>query len=101
MIARMWHGMVPLAKSDEYLHLMRTVAVPDYKSTPGNLGAWAMRRVVGDVAHFEMLTLWQSIEMISNFAGPNPEIAKYYEFDKNFLLEFEPTARHFEIFDWQ
>lgn len=99
MIARMWHGMVPLAKSDEYLHLMRTVAVPDYKATPGNLGAYAMRRIVGEVAHFEMLTLWESLEAIARFAGPEAETAKYYEFDKDFLLEFEPTARHFETFD--
>lgn len=99
MIARMWHGMVPLAKSDEYLRLMRTVAIPDYKATPGNLGAYAMRRIVGEVAHFEMLTLWDSLEAITRFAGPEAETAKYYEFDKDFLLEFEPKARHFEIFD--
>lgn len=95
----MWHGMVPLAKADEYLHLMRTVAIPDYRATPGNVAAYAMRRDVGDVAHFEMLTLWESPAAISNFAGADMETAKYYEFDKDFLLEFEPTARHFQIFD--
>jgi hypothetical protein len=26
----------PAAKSDEYLNLMRTVAIPDYRSTAGN-----------------------------------------------------------------
>ena len=95
----MWHGMVPLAKSDAYLHLMRTVAIPDYKATPGNLGAYAMRRIVGNVAHFEMLTLWESLEAIRRFAGADPEVAKYYDFDHDNLLECEPTARHFEIFD--
>jgi hypothetical protein len=36
MITRIWHGATPAAKSDEYLNLMRAVAIPDYRSTPGN-----------------------------------------------------------------
>jgi hypothetical protein len=36
MITRIWHGATPATKSDEYLNLMRTVAIPDYRSTPGN-----------------------------------------------------------------
>jgi hypothetical protein len=38
MIARIWHGAVPLAKSEVYLDRMRNVALPDYKSTSGNRG---------------------------------------------------------------
>jgi hypothetical protein len=38
MITRIWHGATPATKSDEYLNLMRTVAIPDYRSTPGNEG---------------------------------------------------------------
>jgi len=43
MIARVWQGMVPMSKSSEYLRLMRTVAIPEYKSVPGNRGAFALR----------------------------------------------------------
>ncbi len=38
MITRIWHGATPLAKSDEYLNLMRTIAIPDYRSTPATRG---------------------------------------------------------------
>jgi hypothetical protein len=41
MITRIWHGATPATKSDEYLNLMRTIAIPDYRSTPGNKGAYA------------------------------------------------------------
>jgi hypothetical protein len=99
VIARTWHGRVPLAKSDEYLRLMREVAIPDYRKTPGNRGAYAMRRIEGDVAHFTMLTFWDELASIAKFAGPQPEVAKYYDFDKDFLLEFAPIAEHFEIYD--
>ena len=39
MVTRIWHGVTSAAKSDVYLNLMRTVAIPDYRSIPGNKGA--------------------------------------------------------------
>ena len=48
MITRIWHGATPAAKCDEYLNLMRTVALPDYRSTPGNA---AERRRPETVVH--------------------------------------------------
>jgi heme-degrading monooxygenase HmoA len=96
---RLWHGRTTAAKSDEYLHLMRTVAIPDYRATPGNQGAYALRRIEGDVAHFLMLTFWESEDAIRAFAGDDITVAKYYDFDKDFLLEMEPTSTHYETFD--
>jgi len=99
MVTRIWHGATPASKSDEYLNLMRTVAIPDYRSTPGNKGAYALRRMEGDTAHFLMVTFWESEEAIRAFARDDISGAKYYDFDKNFLLELEPCPTHFEIYD--
>ena len=99
MIVRIWHGATPVAKADTYLKLMRERALPDYKATPGNRGAYALRRIDGGLAHFQMLTFWDSLEAIERFAGKPPETAKYYEFDKDFLTELEPAATHYEAFD--
>jgi heme-degrading monooxygenase HmoA len=99
MITRIWHGVTPVTKSDEYLNLMRTVAIPDYRSTPGNQGAYALRRIEGDRAHFLMVTFWESEAAIRAFAGDDIRVAKYYDFDKNFLLELEPHSTHYEMYD--
>ncbi len=56
MIARIWHGAVPVGKSEAYLEKMRTVALPGYRNVEGNQGAWVMHRIEGDIAHFDMLT---------------------------------------------
>jgi heme-degrading monooxygenase HmoA len=66
---------------------------------PGNIGAYALRCVEGDHAHFLMLTFWESHDAIVAFAGQDIDRAKYYDFDKDFLLELEPTVRHYELFD--
>jgi hypothetical protein len=88
----------PLPKA-EYLNLMPTVAIPDYRSTPGNNGAYALRRMEGDTAHFLMVTFWESEDAIRAFAGDDISIAKYYDFDRNFLLELEPCSTHCEMYD--
>ena len=94
MIARLWHGVVPAAKSEAYLKLMREVALPDYHRTPGNRGAWCLTRAEGDVTHFEMLTFWDDFAAIRRFAGDDVEAAKYYDFDPQYLIELEPRVRH-------
>jgi len=99
MIARIWHGAVPAAKGGEYLDRMRKVALPDYKSTPGNLGAFCLHRVEGDVAHYDMLTFWEDIEAIKRFAGNDYHVAKYYDFDRSFLIDLEPYVRHYTVYD--
>ena len=99
MIARIWKGEVPLDRSDEYLTLMRTVAIPDYQSTDGNRGAFALRRIQEDRSEFIMLTLWESLESIKAFNGHDISVAKYYDFDAEILLEMVPNADHYEIYD--
>jgi heme-degrading monooxygenase HmoA len=98
MIARVWHGIVPTQKSDEYLRRMRTVAIPDYRSVPGNRGAFILHHVEDKFSHFITLTFWESREAISEFAGDNIEAAKYYDFDREFLLELEPLVKHYDLY---
>ena len=99
MIARIWHGATAADKSDKYLRLMRTIAIPDYRATPGNQGAYALRRIEGDTAHFLMVTFWDSEEAIRAFAGADINKAKYYDFDEDFLLELEPCSTHYEMYE--
>lgn len=100
MIARIWQGEVVSERADEYMRLMREVALPDYRSTPGNRGAYALRRDgAGGTATVVMLTFWESRAAIAAFAGDDIDRAKYYDFDPDFLLEMTPTVTHYETFD--
>lgn len=97
MIARTWHGRVPAAKADAYHAYLLRSGVADYVSTAGNRGVHILRRVDGDVAHFLLLTFWDSLEAIKAFAGEDFERARYYPEDDNFLLEREPFVTHYEV----
>ena len=97
MIARAWHGMTPAAKADAYADFLNRIGLKDYFATPGFRGVYALRRIEGDHAHFLLISLWDSMDAIRKFAGPEPEKAVYYPEDKDFLLEFEPHVTHYEV----
>ena len=98
MTARMWHGRTKANDADEYFGYLCKSGVPDYRRTPGNRGAWVFRRIEGDVAHFNTLTFWESREAIKAFSGDDIEVARYYPEDKKYLLEFEPSVTHYEVY---
>jgi len=97
MIVRMWHGRVPTEKAQAYREFLNARAIPDYRSTPGNLSVYILERPEGEVTHFITMTFWESLDAIRAFAGEDVEAAKYYPEDKDFLLEFEPTVVHYEV----
>jgi len=98
MIVRMWHGMVMTSKADEYAEFMKERAVPDYSSVDGLKKLLFLRNVDTDVAHFLLVTYWDSMEAVKKFAGDRPEKAKYYPEDDDFLLEKEETSALYEVF---
>ena len=97
MIARVWHGAVPAAKSDDYLEYLTQTGVPGLSSTPGNCGVQVLRRTKDDLAHFLLISLWDSPESIKTFAGGDIEKARYYPEDAQFLVEMEPAVIHYDV----
>ncbi|USG99225.1 antibiotic biosynthesis monooxygenase [Thermococcus argininiproducens] len=97
-IMRLWHGKVPIEKADEYEKFLIERAVPDYNSVDGLLKLYFTRKDEDTVAHFLLVTIWDSMESIKKFAGENPEIAKYYPEDDEFLLEKEKYVSIYHVF---
>jgi heme-degrading monooxygenase HmoA len=94
----MWHGRVDASQADEYAEFMKARAVPDYSSVDGLKKLLFLRRLEADVAHFLLVTHWDSMDSVKAFAGDQPEKAKYYPEDDQFLLEKEDTSALYEVF---
>jgi len=97
MIARLWHGSTPVSRSKAYLDFLLKTGVPDYRKTPGHRGVQILLRKEEDVAHFLLVSLWDSMEAVVRFAGPDVDRAKYYPEDPQYLLELEPKVVHYEV----
>ena len=98
MIARIWHGKTKQSHIERYSEFLKETAIPDYEKTAGFKSLTFLRSVKNDEAHFTLITYWENLEVIRNFAGQDFEKAKYYPEDKDFLLEFEEYVEHYEVF---
>jgi heme-degrading monooxygenase HmoA len=97
MIARIWVGVTPAEKSDSYLEYLHKTGLADYASIAGHRATYVLRRIADDQATFTIITHWDSMEAIKAFAGDNPEVAKYYAQDDDYLLFQNPTVEHHEL----
>ncbi len=82
----------------EYEEFLIEKAVPDYKSVPGLMKVIFSKRDEGDVTHFLLITVWDSIEAMRRFTGGDPWKAKYYPEDDQYLLEKEEQVQIYKIF---
>ena len=98
MIARIWHGRTSLENYEAYTEFLKTRAIPDYRGTPGFIRLIFLRNIQGHEGHFTLITFWEDLNVVKNFAGEDYEKAKYYPEDKDYLLEFEEKVIHYEVF---
>lgn len=94
MIVRIWHGRTKTTDAEAYRQFVIDTGIRDYTSIPGNQGAQVWQRQDGEITHVYTVSWWDNYESIKAFAGEEFEKARYYEEDKKFLLEFEPTVMH-------
>jgi heme-degrading monooxygenase HmoA len=97
MIARIWRGAVRTQDADEYVKYIEDTGLAGYAETPGNRGAWMLRREVGDLTEFITLSYWESLDAVKAFAGEDYETAVYYPEDDRFLVRRADTCEHYEV----
>jgi len=97
MIARLWHGVTPARRGEEYAGYVAETGVRQARGTPGNAGVLVLRRVAGDQAEFLFASFWDSLESVRRFAGADLERAVYFPRDREFLQALEPTVAHYEV----
>jgi heme-degrading monooxygenase HmoA len=98
MIARIWHGVTLAEKGESFYEYIRKTGAKAYGEAEGNKGIYILRRYSDNKAEFLLISLWDSIESIKQFAGEDYHKA-YYPFpeDREYLIELEEEVRHFEV----
>lgn len=100
-IVRTWRGATRAEDGDAYLGYLLATGLAAYRSTPGNLGALALRRVDGGRAEFLVLSLWDSEAAVRRFAGDDPGRAVFYPEDERFLVDRDDHVDHWHVDHWQ
>jgi heme-degrading monooxygenase HmoA len=97
MIARTGRGWTRRDDADAYVEYLERTGMKEYRATPGNRGAWIMRRDDGDRTEFVTLTFWDSLDAVKGFAGEEVERAVFYPEDDRFLVDRDVTVRHWDL----
>ena len=99
MVVRTWRGWTRVEDADSYAAYVRETGLREYHATPGNRGAWILRRVEGDRCEFVTVSVWDSVDDIRGFAGDDVERAVFYPEDDAFLVDRELAVCHWELVD--
>lgn len=96
MILRSWRGRTRLSDAEAYLAFLNASVLPELQSLGGR-GAYVLRRDDEAGAEFWVLSLWDSLDAVRAFAGPEPERAVVPAEARRLLTEFDPLAVHFDV----
>ena len=97
MIARWWRGWTRADEIESYVEYVNETGVHALSATPGNLGVHVLTRVEGERAEIVVLSLWESLEHVRAFAGPEVERAVFYPEDERYLIERDLSVSHYEV----
>ncbi len=97
MIARIWRGWTRHEDTEAYAKYLLATGIATMHSTAGNRGAYAMSRRDGDRTEFLVVSLWDTREAITAFAGEDIDRAVFFPEDDRYLIDREITVQHYDI----
>ena len=114
MIARHWRGWTTAQNADAYEALLREKVLPELRNVEGYCGGYVLRRdvaggdvvgeVTGEVAgevvsevEFVVVNLFDSLDAVKRFAGPNYATAVFEPEARRLLSKVEPLASHYDV----
>jgi heme-degrading monooxygenase HmoA len=97
MIARIWHGRARLEHADAYEALLKPEVLPGIGKVKGYRGSYLLRRQAGEEVEFVTVILWDSIDAVRDFAGPDYETSIIPEERRKYLSYHDPKAAHYEV----
>ena len=97
MIARHWRGWTTAKNADAYENHLKGRILPALNEIPGYRGGYVLRRETTDEVEFVVINLFDSLEAVQIFAGPDYTAAKFEPEARQLLSRVESVALHYEI----
>jgi heme-degrading monooxygenase HmoA len=99
MIIREWRGRAAPSEIEAYPHHFRANVLPELHRVSGFLGAYLSWRQLDEAIEFLVLTRWQSVEAIRDFAGSDISKAIVEAGAVASLLDFDAGVQHYEVIE--
>jgi heme-degrading monooxygenase HmoA len=97
VIGRVWNASATPNGADAYRFHFEESVVPSLSAVDGFLGAYLLRRNEGETTELQVVTLWDSLDAISAFAGMNTDKAVVAPEAQAVLKTYDGEVRHYEV----
>ncbi|MCG8608054.1 antibiotic biosynthesis monooxygenase [bacterium] len=97
MIARVWRGWTKAGDADTYEKLLQEVVYPELQTIRGYLNGYILRHDSKDETEFVTVNLFESLDAVKAFAGPDYEAPVFEPEARRLLSKVEPIARHYDV----
>ena len=97
MIARHWRGWTKTHNADAYESLLKDKVPPGLKDIAGYRGGYVLRSDGPEEAEFVVVNLFDSLDAVRSFAGPDYTVAVFDPEARQLLSRVEPIATHYEV----
>lgn len=97
MISRQWKGIAKPSDAQRYIAHLRQDTFPTLATMAGFVSASILQRTVPTGEEFLIVTVWESLDAIKQFAGDEPEVAVVPAAVQAMMVEYEKVVRHYAI----
>jgi heme-degrading monooxygenase HmoA len=97
VIARVWHGNTTPEDADSYESMLKPELLPGISKAKGYKGSYLLRRENAGEVEFITILLWESLDDLRAFAGPDYETSIIPEERRKYLTRHEEKAAHYEV----
>ena len=97
MISRHWTGVAKKEKANQYILHLQNETFKQIQMMPGFISARILQRELSDGIEFLIITEWESIAAIKQFAGDDPGLAVVPQSVKDMMIRHDKKVRHYEI----
>jgi heme-degrading monooxygenase HmoA len=99
MILRAWKGVAKEEEADQFARHLRMVTFPGAAKIKGFVRGTVTRRDLGAGVEFLVLTEWETLAAIKEFAGEDAELAVVPPEVKAMLADYDRYATHYQVVD--
>jgi heme-degrading monooxygenase HmoA len=97
MISRQWTGITSSEKVPVYIAHLQNDTFPKLSSMKGFIKAAMLKRNVPEGVEFLVITEWESLEDIKQFAGTDPNVAVVPAVVEEIMICYDKVVKHYEI----
>ncbi|HEV2386644.1 MAG TPA: hypothetical protein VGS20_05245 [Candidatus Acidoferrales bacterium] len=97
MILRIWRGQTTIGNADSYFRHLTGTVLPGLTGIRGFLGRIVLRRPAAGRIEFLVVTRWESVRAIREFAGEQVETAVVQPGARALLADYDEFVRHYEL----